>query len=169
MSERALLGLGGNIGDSRALLAEALHRLDALEQCRVHAVSRLFRTPPWGVTDQAWFTNACAALDTDLTAEALLETCLATERAMKRERIERWGPRTVDIDLLTYGDLRLDLPALTVPHPRMSERAFVLLPLADIASGFILDGQSIAERAAMADATGIAPLTENGDWWRSSN
>ncbi|WP_078057979.1 2-amino-4-hydroxy-6-hydroxymethyldihydropteridine diphosphokinase [Rhizobium rhizosphaerae] len=166
MSMPALLGLGGNIGDSRALLAEALRRLDALDHCRVLAVSRLFRTPPWGVTDQAWFTNACAAVETDLAAEALLEACLATERAMKRERIARWGPRTVDIDLLTYGDLRLDTPALTLPHPRMAERAFVLLPLADIAPGFILEGRSIAERAARTDAEGIAPLTETGDWWR---
>lgn len=98
----ATLGLGGNLGDPRKAMAEALRALDAREDCVVEAVSRLYRTPPWGKTDQAWFFNACAQVKTTLKPEALLDTCLDIERLMKRVRDERWGPRTLDIDVLTY-------------------------------------------------------------------
>ena len=99
---KATLGLGGNIGDPVQAMAEALRALDARPDSRVLAVSRLYRTPPWGKTDQDWFFNACALVETMLAPEALLDTCLDIERVMKRERKERWGPRTIDIDVLTF-------------------------------------------------------------------
>ncbi|OLP61396.1 2-amino-4-hydroxy-6-hydroxymethyldihydropteridine diphosphokinase [Xaviernesmea oryzae] len=165
MSAQAMLGLGGNIGEVKAQLADALRRLDALDGCRIVAVSRLYRTPPWGVTDQAWFNNACAAVQTTLTPEALLEACLSVERAMKRERIQRWGPRTVDIDLLTCGEEQRASQTLSLPHPRMTERAFVLLPLKDIAPDLMIAGHSVAHWASLSQTAGIEPITDSGDWW----
>src|SRR5262245_28545484 len=95
-TDLATLGLGGNIGDPAASMARALVLLDGRPDCAVTHVSKLYRTPPWGKTDQAWFFNACAEVRTSLPAEALLEACLSIERQMKRERLERWGPRTID-------------------------------------------------------------------------
>ncbi len=124
ISTRATLGLGGNLDNPVRAMALALRTLDARADCRVGAVSRLYRTPPWGKTDQSFFYNSCAAVDTTLSPEALLDVCLGIERDMKRVRIERWGPRTIDIDILTYGDIERAEPLLTIPHPRMTERGF---------------------------------------------
>ncbi|MCJ7993127.1 2-amino-4-hydroxy-6-hydroxymethyldihydropteridine diphosphokinase [Rhizobium cremeum] len=147
-------------------MALALRRLDARPDCRVTAVSRLYRTPPWGKTDQADFYNSCAAVETTLSARALLALCLDIERDMKRERIERWGPRTIDIDILTYADEQHDEEALKVPHPRMTERAFVLMPLADIAPDLEVDGRTVSDWLGEADAGGIVVANENRAWWR---
>ncbi len=163
---RATLGLGGNIGDPVAAMAAALQRLDTREDCRVVAVSRLYRTPPWGKTDQADFYNACAAVETRLSPEALLDACLEIEREMKRVRIERWGPRTIDMDVLTYDGVESRTDRLEIPHPRMSERAFVLMPLADIAASMLVNGRSVAAWLEESDRTGITIASENGDWWR---
>ncbi|WP_280925021.1 MULTISPECIES: 2-amino-4-hydroxy-6-hydroxymethyldihydropteridine diphosphokinase [Ciceribacter] len=162
----ATLGLGGNIGDPVAAMALALRRLDARPDCRVTAVSRLYRTPPWGKTDQADFYNSCALVETTLSAKALLAVCLDIERDMKRERIERWGPRTIDIDILTYDDERHGEEALKVPHPRMTERAFVLMPLADIAADLPVDGRPVSDWLGDSDAGGIVVANENRAWWR---
>ena len=162
----ATLGLGGNIGDPVAAMALALRRLDARPDCRVAAVSRLYRTPPWGKTDQADFYNCCALVETTLSAKALLAVCLDIERDMKRERIERWGPRTIDIDILTYDDERHDEEALRVPHPRMTERAFVLMPLADIAPDLPVGGRPVSDWLGDSDAGGIVVANENRAWWR---
>lgn len=164
----ATLGLGGNLGDPVKSMAAALRLLDARDDCRVVAVSRLFRTPPWGKTDQSFFFNACAALDTRLEPEVLLDVCLGIERDMKRERIERWGPRTLDIDLLTFGDLEQEAPRLELPHPRMTDRGFVLMPLADIAPGLIVKGRTVADWLSDADIQGIEVADADRDWWRSS-
>ena len=107
MSVTAFLGLGGNVGDPVASMAEALRRIDRHPDCAVKAASRLYRTPPWGKTDQDWFFNAAAAIETTLSPHALLDLCLEIERAMKRIRMERWGPRTLDMDILAYGDLAI--------------------------------------------------------------
>lgn len=163
---QATLGLGGNIGDPVAAMALALRRLDARDDCRVIAVSRLYRTPPWGKTDQADFCNACAAIETRLSPLKLLETCLDIERDMKRVRSERWGPRTIDIDVLTYDGLEIDEQTLTVPHPRMTERAFVLMPLADIAGDLKVKGRAVADWLALSSAEGIIVANENRAWWR---
>lgn len=147
-------------------MAEALRALDARSDCRVVAVSRLYRTPPWGKTDQDWFFNACAEVETTLDPEALLAACLDIERAMKRVRMERWGPRTIDIDLLTFGDLNRASATLTLPHPRMTERGFVLKPLADFAADLAVEGRTVREWLGRADVMGIEVADENAEWWR---
>ncbi|MEY9197188.1 MULTISPECIES: 2-amino-4-hydroxy-6-hydroxymethyldihydropteridine diphosphokinase [Sinorhizobium] len=162
----ATLGLGGNIGDPCRAMADALRALDERPDCQVTAVSRLYRTPPWGKTDQDWFFNACAAVETTLDPEALLEICLEIERVMKRVRKERWGPRTIDIDLLTFEGANLAGDRLQLPHPRMTERGFVLMPLADFAADLNVAGRTVGEWLTDADVTGIEVADEMADWWR---
>ncbi|WP_210314790.1 2-amino-4-hydroxy-6-hydroxymethyldihydropteridine diphosphokinase [Rhizobium sp. AQ_MP] len=164
--QAATLGLGGNIGDPVAAMADALRRLDERVDCRVTSVSRLYRTPPWGKTDQADFYNACAAVETLLAPQELLAACLEIERTMKRVRVERWGPRTIDIDILTFADWTIDAEHLKVPHPRMTERAFVLMPLADIDPLLVVKGETVAMWLDSADRSGIAVANENRAWWR---
>jgi 2-amino-4-hydroxy-6-hydroxymethyldihydropteridine diphosphokinase len=125
---RAYVGLGSNLGDREATIRAAVAALPG-----VAAVSSLQETEPVGVTDQPRFLNGVAALDTDLTARELLEALLAVERDLGRERRERWGPRTIDLDLLLFGSEAVDEPGLTVPHPRLHERRFALEPLAELA------------------------------------
>ena len=161
----ATLGLGGNIGDPVRAMAAALATLDARADCRVAAVPRLYRTPPWGKTDQSYFFNACAAVETRMAPESLLDLCLSIERDMKRERIERWGPRTLDIDVLTFEGVEQDAPRLELPHPRMTERAFVLMPLADIAPDLEVKGKPVRAWLQQADKTGIVSANENREWW----
>ena len=131
---RARRGLGANLGDPAATLREAKTRLDAIG--RVTAVSSLYRTPPWGVADQPPFVNAALALETALDPDALLAALKALERALGRVASVRWGPRAIDIDILDYEGVRRDDPALTIPHARLFERAFVLVPLAEIEPSF---------------------------------
>ncbi|WP_283194483.1 2-amino-4-hydroxy-6-hydroxymethyldihydropteridine diphosphokinase [Rhizobium sp. AN80A] len=166
--QNATLGLGGNIGDPVHAMALALRALDARADCRVVAVSRLYRTPPWGKTDQSFFFNCCAQVATSLQPEALLDVCLDIERGMKRERIERWGPRTLDIDVLTYGDISQDAPRLELPHPRMTDRGFVLMPLADFAPDLIVNGVAVRDWLARADIAGIEVANPGTDWWRNA-
>jgi len=161
---RASLGLGGNIGDPVQSMAEALRALNARPDCRVTAVSRLYRTPPWGKTDQDWFFNACALVETSLAPEALLDTCLGIERDMKRERKERWGPRTIDIDVLTYEGVEQSGGRLELPHPRMTGRGFVLMPLVDVAHDLIVAGRTIGEWLQDADVAGIEPASTGSEW-----
>jgi 2-amino-4-hydroxy-6-hydroxymethyldihydropteridine diphosphokinase len=165
---RTTLGLGGNLDNPVHAMALALRTLDARADCRVVSVSRLYRTPPWGKTDQSFFYNSCAAVDTTLSPEALLDVCLDIERQMKRVRIERWGPRTIDIDVLTYGDLEKAEPLLTIPHPRMVERGFVLMPLADFAADLVVKGRTITAWLQDVDIEGIEVADESGDWWRTA-
>ena len=162
----ATLGLGGNIGDPAASMARALVLLDTRPDCEVTHVSKLYRTPPWGKTDQAWFFNACAAVETSLLPDELLDACLSIERQMKRERLERWGPRTIDIDVLTYVSLSQSSRTLEIPHPRMTERGFVLKPLADFAPDLVVAGKSVAEWLESADVAGIEVADPRSDWWR---
>ncbi|NTE46311.1 2-amino-4-hydroxy-6-hydroxymethyldihydropteridine diphosphokinase [Rhizobium pusense] len=161
----AALGLGGNIGDAAAAMARALRELDAHGDCRLMAVSNLYRTPPWGKTDQADFFNCCALVETALPAPALLELCLDIEKGMKRVRTERWGPRTIDIDVLTFGNQSIVRESIEVPHPRMTERAFVLMPLADIAPDLQVRGKSVREWLQQADKSGIVSANEKREWW----
>lgn len=153
---RAYVGLGANVGDARAAVSRAFDALDALPTTRVAARSGLYRTPPWGPVSQPPFVNAVCALDTALPAMDLLEALLRIERAAGRDRTAapRWGPRTLDLDLLLYGDAVIDLPGLHVPHPRLHERAFVIVPLAEIAPGLRIPGQGdiAALRASMETA-----------------
>ncbi|MDL2400576.1 2-amino-4-hydroxy-6-hydroxymethyldihydropteridine diphosphokinase [Rhizobium mayense] len=167
-STRATLGLGGNLDNPVRAMALALRTLDARADCRIAAVSRLYRTPPWGKTDQSFFYNSCAAVDTTLSPEALLDVCLGIERDMKRVRVERWGPRTLDIDILTYGDIERAESLLTIPHPRMTERGFVLMPLADFDADLVIKGRRVADWLSEADVQGIDVADENRDWWKAA-
>ena len=142
----AYIGLGANLGDRRASLDEALARLDAEPGIEVAAVSSFRETDPVGVVDQPRFLNGAAALETTLAPRELLDRLLAVERSLGRERTgPRFGPRTIDLDLLLYGDETIDEPGLTVPHPRLYERRFVLEPLVELDSSLALpDGRALA-------------------------
>lgn len=158
---RAFIGLGGNLGDVPGTLADAFAALGALPHTRLLARSSIYRSPAWGMTDQPAFLNAVAALDTALEPEALLAELLEIERAAGRERIGalRWGPRTLDLDLLLYADAVIDQPGLRVPHPHLHERAFVVLPLAEIAADAIVPGRGrVADLIAGVDTDGIERL-----------
>lgn len=152
---RAAIGLGGNMGDVADAFATALASLDRRADCRVVARSSVWRTPPWGKTDQPDFLNMCALLDTTLGPHALLDVCLGLEGAAGRVRFERWGPRVLDIDLLAYGDLSVSDERLVVPHPRMFERAFVLAPLAEVAPALRIAGRDVASLARDCDRDGL--------------
>ncbi len=132
----AWIGLGANLGDARAALRAAVRALAALPGTRVLRVSSLYRSAPVDAGGPDYL-NAVAELDTPLAPLALLHTLQSIEQAAGRERPYRNAPRTLDLDLLLHGDERLDSPELTVPHPRMGERAFVLLPLAELAPGLV--------------------------------
>lgn len=145
----AFVGLGANLGDAAATVRAALSALGGLEDTRLERASRLYRTPAWGRRDQPDFINAVACLRTGVSARALLDGLLSIERAAGRARIdgERWGPRILDLDLLLYGDARIDQPGLQVPHPHLHERAFVLVPLLEIAPDVAVPGLGPARRA----------------------
>ena len=134
MTARAWLGLGANLGDAEGTLRQAVTGLAQLEDCQLAAVSSLYRTPPWGVEDQPDFLNAVVALDTDLEPDILLPRLLALEAALGRVRSgERWGPRAIDIDLLMQDHHKINEAWLSLPHPRLAQRAFVLLPWLELA------------------------------------
>jgi len=158
---RALIGLGGNLGEVPERLEAAIAALDEVPGVAVVARSRFYRTPPWGHTDQPDFVNAAISVDTGLAPVDLLDALLATERAFGRVRDgERWGPRTLDLDLLAYGDEVIDEDRLRVPHPRIAERAFVLLPLADIAADTVLPGMGrVADLLEAIPTHGCTPLS----------
>lgn len=136
------IGLGSNIGSSRKVLERALASLDALPDTRLIEVSPGYRTPPWGVTDQPDFLNAAAELATDLMPTSLLTALKAIERDLGRTGDgRRWGPREIDLDILVYADRVVNLPELVVPHPYLGQRAFVLVPLHDLAPDLEVPGQ----------------------------
>jgi 2-amino-4-hydroxy-6-hydroxymethyldihydropteridine diphosphokinase len=164
--ERVYLSLGGNLGDPAKAMGAALRILDEDTSTEVVRVSSLYRTPPWGKTDQPDFLNAAAEIETGLSPRELLDLCLEAERRLKRVRQERWGPRLVDIDILVFGDRRINEAGLDIPHPRMLERAFVLVPLAEIAPDFMVEGDSLAGHLGNIDRAGIEKLPTGGDWWK---
>lgn len=142
----ALLALGSNLGDSVALLKSAIERLDAHPNITLLAVAGLYRTEPVGGPEQSDFWNSACLIETSLAPAALLATCHQIEALAGRERIEHWGPRTLDIDLIDYEGFSSAVPTLQVPHPRACERRFVLQPLVDIVPDWLLDGISVTER-----------------------
>ncbi len=151
MKVTAFVGLGSNLGDSIAALRAAFVALAAIEGTRLLQASRLYRTPAWGVTEQPDFINAVAMLETQRTPQQLLSDLLAIERVAGRDRqadgSDRWGPRTLDLDLLLYGDAVISEPGLHVPHPHLHERAFALVPLLEIAPGAVIPGIGPAQQA----------------------
>jgi 2-amino-4-hydroxy-6-hydroxymethyldihydropteridine diphosphokinase len=158
----ATLSLGANLGQPRVAIAKALALLDE-RGARVVRRSSDYRTPPWGKTDQPAFVNAAAVVETALSPHALLHLCLAIERELGRVRIERWGPRLIDIDLITYDQRAVDDPELTVPHRHVLERGFVLVPLAEIAPDLVIEGRTVAEHARRFAAEPIEKLPPEED------
>lgn len=156
----ATIGLGSNIGDRTGNIARAIELLTADGAVSVVARSPFYRTDPWGVTDQDWFVNACLAVKTDVSPRELLRRCQAVENEMARVRIQRWGPRNIDVDILTFRDLKINEPDLVVPHPRIAERAFVLVPLKDVAPDVKIGGASIDEMLSTLDASDVQPLDD---------
>ena len=156
----ALLALGGNRGEVRTTFDRALAMLNDGETTRLVARSSDYLTPPWGVQDQPPFINCCVAIETTLSPHDLLARVQEVEHAFGRDRKDerRWGPRTLDIDILAYDDLTIAEPDLTLPHPRLFERAFVLVPLDDIAPDRTIAGRRVRDALAKADATGIEKL-----------
>ncbi len=156
----ALIALGGNLGDVRATLAEAIELLCRDGAVHLGARSSDYRTPPWGDEDQPPFVNACILVTTDLSARALLERAHAVERTLGRDRRRerRWGPRTIDIDILSYDALVVNEPDLILPHPRLFERAFVLVPLAEIGGDRAIAGIRVRDALARIDTSGISRL-----------
>jgi 2-amino-4-hydroxy-6-hydroxymethyldihydropteridine diphosphokinase len=156
----ALLALGGNVGNSRAILDRAVALLCDGKDVRLKARSSDYLTPPWGLKYQPPFVNLCIVVDTSLEPRALLERAQSIELQLGRDRAheKRWGPRTADIDIIAYDDLTLEQPNLTLPHPHLFERAFVLVPLAEIAPDRIIAGRRVADALKAVDASGIERL-----------
>jgi len=156
----ALVGLGGNIEEVRATLDRAVAAFCDESDVRLVAQSSDYATPPWGVVDQPPFVNRCITIETKLTPRALLDRALAVERTLGRDRARerRWGPRPVDIDLLAYDDVAIAQPDLTLPHPRLFERAFVLVPLAEIVPDRVIAGVRVRDALARVDTRGVERL-----------
>lgn len=163
VTTQALIAFGGNVGDARTTLARAVVTFCDGEQVRLIRRSSDYRTPPWGVEDQPPFINACILIETTLPPHELLARGQMVERLFGRDRTRetRWGPRSLDIDLIDYGDRIVDEPDLTLPHPRVLERAFVLVPLAEIVPDWRIDGMTINEALNRVDIGGIKRLPPN--------
>jgi 2-amino-4-hydroxy-6-hydroxymethyldihydropteridine diphosphokinase len=155
---QAALGLGGNVGEVRKALRRALAALAGAPGVELLKASSLYRTAPWGPVAQPPFLNMAALVRTTLSPHQLLELCLAIEKQEGRSRTERFGPRTLDIDILVFGDLVLADERLALPHPRLMERAFALVPLAEIAPHLVICGIDVEEAARRLDRTGIERL-----------
>jgi 2-amino-4-hydroxy-6-hydroxymethyldihydropteridine diphosphokinase len=156
----AFIALGGNVGDVRTTFDQAIALLCDDSDIRLTARSSDYRTPPWGITDQPPFINAVIAVATTLTPQALLARAQACERALGRDRAreQHWGPRRIDLDILAYDDVVLNDATLTLPHPHLFERAFVLVPLAEIAPDHVIAGVLVNDALKGVDTVGIERL-----------
>jgi 2-amino-4-hydroxy-6-hydroxymethyldihydropteridine diphosphokinase len=159
-SASAIIALGGNVGDVRATFKKAIAHICGMTQAVLVTRSSDYATPPWGKTDQPRFINACIEIETSLDPHALLFTLHKIEQKFGRDRAkeQRWGPRSLDLDLIAYDDVKLDRPELTLPHPRLFERAFVLVPLAEIAPDRVIGGQRVKDALAQLSTDGIERL-----------
>ena len=152
---RVALGIGGNIGDVKAHMLGALELLIESDTVHLLVSSDVFETPPWGIKEQANYLNSCVIVSTSLTPPELLKLCHKAERAFRRERKIRWGPRTIDIDILMLEEGEYNSTNLTIPHPRIRERAFVLVPLAQIAGDWLLEEKTISHWRDHCDQAAI--------------
>jgi 2-amino-4-hydroxy-6-hydroxymethyldihydropteridine diphosphokinase len=159
----ALIALGGNVGDVRATFKKAIATICGMAQAALLARSSDYATPPWGNERQPRFINACIEIETSLDPHALLFTLQKIEQKFGRDRSkeERWGPRTLDLDLIAYDDVSLQRPELTLPHPRLFERAFVLAPLVEIAPDRLIAGRSIRAALEELSTEGIKRLPDS--------
>lgn len=157
-----LIALGGNVGDVRATFKSAISHICGATQASLVARSSDYRTPPWGEEDQPPFINACIEIRTSLDPLALLATLHRIEKRFGRDRANerRWGPRTLDLDILAYDNGTISTPELTLPHPRLFERAFVLVPLAEIAPDRKIGEQTPREALAQHSTEGIERLDD---------
>jgi 2-amino-4-hydroxy-6-hydroxymethyldihydropteridine diphosphokinase len=157
-----LIALGGNVGDVGATFQKAVAHICGMAQAALIARSSDYATPPWGDEQQPRFINACIEIETSLDPHALLFVLHKIEKKFGRDRTteRRWGPRTLDLDLIAYDDVWLQTPELTLPHPRLFERAFVLVPLVEIAPDRLIGGRSIREALAGLSTEGIDRLPD---------
>src|SRR5579864_6735931 len=157
-----LIALGGNVGDVRATFQMAIGNICGMAQAALLARSSDYATPPWGEEHQPSFINACIEIDTALDPHALLFVLHKVEQKFGRDRARerRWGPRTLDLDLIAYDDVSIDKAELTLPHPRLFERAFVLVPLAEISPERVIGGRSVASALAELSTEGIERLPD---------
>jgi 2-amino-4-hydroxy-6-hydroxymethyldihydropteridine diphosphokinase len=155
-----LIALGGNVGDVRTTFRKAIANICGMAQAVLLARSSDYVTPPWGEENQARFVNACIEIETSLDPHALLFTLHKIEKQFGRDRAkeQRWGPRPLDLDILAYDDVSLQKPELTLPHPRLFERAFVLVPLAEIVPDRLIGGRSVRAALAQLSTEGIEQL-----------
>jgi 2-amino-4-hydroxy-6-hydroxymethyldihydropteridine diphosphokinase len=155
-----LIALGGNVGDVRATFQKAIGNICGMTQAVLLARSSDYATPPWGDEQQARFINACIEIETSLDPHALLFTLHRIEQKFGRDRAKEkhWGPRTLDLDLIAYDDILIERPELTLPHPRLFERAFVLVPLAEIVPDRIIAGRGVAAALVPLSTQGIERL-----------
>ncbi|WGD49704.1 2-amino-4-hydroxy-6-hydroxymethyldihydropteridine diphosphokinase [Bradyrhizobium sp. CB1650] len=163
-SASALIALGGNVGDVRATFKKAITHICGMAQAALIARSSDYATPPWGNEDQDPFINACIEIETSLDPHALLFVMQKVEQKFGRARTKerRWGPRTLDLDMIAYDDVSLHTPDLTLPHPRLFERAFVLVPLAEIAPDRVIAGIKVRDGLASVSTQGIERLSDTG-------
>lgn len=172
---RVAFSLGANLGDREAALTHAVERLAAVTGYELAAASEIYETDPVGGPDQPKYLNQVVVLraldeptvaNTDYRADALLNVCHSIERDLRRERTDRWGPRTLDVDILAVGDLVLDSPDLTIPHPRLAQRAFVLIPWSEVDPTFVVPGrasiQELAERLTKSDRRSVRSCLRPG-------
>lgn len=157
-----LIALGGNVGDVRGTFRKAIANICGMAQAALIARSSDYITPPWGDEQQDRFVNACIEIETDLDPHALLFTLHKIEKKFGRDRTNErhWGPRTLDLDMIAYDDVRLDKSELTLPHPRLFERAFVLVPLAEIVPDRVIAGQTPRQALARLAVEGIERLPD---------
>lgn len=158
---RVGFGLGSNIGDKPENIRKALDLIETRRIANLSAISRIYRTPPWGDPDQGDFANACAIGETALTPYELLAAVKKIEADMGREPTRRWGPRLIDVDILFLGDHTLDDPELTLPHKELFARGFVLLPLEEIAPDLVLDDVPVTKAREAVDVAGVRPWDED--------
>ncbi|MEG6520609.1 2-amino-4-hydroxy-6-hydroxymethyldihydropteridine diphosphokinase [Desulfotomaculum sp. 1211_IL3151] len=146
----AYIGLGSNMGDKKAYIQNALEQLSKYPGIHLLRAASRYESAPWGYPDQAWFINTVAEVETNLSPEELLQVLLDIEKKLDRTREIKWGPRTVDLDILLYGQETMNFPQLQIPHPRMHERAFVLVPLAELCPELRLPQGLVKELAVKA-------------------
>lgn len=163
--KKVWLGLGGNIGDVPHNMAKALRKLIETPDNKLLDISSLYKTPPWGNVDQPWFYNSCALIHTRLDPQSFLDQCLKVELSLKRERLERWGPRTIDLDILSFEGVEyFKSDSLTLPHPRISERCFVLLPLVEIAPDLKIGVHKVCDLIKKCVNEDIEKVSNGKEW-----
>lgn len=158
---KAFLSLGSNMGDRLEYLSKAIDKIAQIQDCNILNKSRVYETEPWGYENQEAFLNLCISIETSLSPYELLESLQTIELELDRVRKIHWGPRTIDIDILLFDDIICEDDKLTIPHPRMSERAFVLIPLYDIEKNLIIDRIKLEDLINKIDTRGIKEYKKN--------